>query len=108
VYLTCVRTDIVGLQYSCNTTCVHKDILRSQLCCDHSGQHSCTMRWLRLVGSIKLQVSFAEYSLFYRALLRKRPVILSILLTVATPYGSPTKLYYGPKLWRSVVTIVWL
>ena len=25
------------------------------------------MGWLRLVGSIKLQVSFAEYCLFYRA-----------------------------------------
>jgi len=28
-----------------------------------------------LVGSLKLQVSFAEYRLFYRALLQKRPVI---------------------------------
>jgi len=37
--------------------------------------------WLRSVGSIKLQVSFAEYRLFYRALLQKRPIILSILLT---------------------------
>jgi len=44
------------------------------------------MGWLQLVGSIKLQVSFAEYRLFYRALLQKRPLILSILLTVATPY----------------------
>ena len=44
------------------------------------------MGWLRLVGSIKLQVSFVEYSLFYRALLQKRPVILSILLTEFTPY----------------------
>jgi len=43
------------------------------------------MGWLRLVGSIKLQVSFAEYPLFYRALLQKRPIILSILLTEATP-----------------------
>ena len=31
-------------------------------------------QWLRLVGSLKLQVSFAEYRFFYRALLRKRPV----------------------------------
>jgi len=30
------------------------------------------MGWLRLAGSIKLQVSFAEYSLFYRALLQKK------------------------------------
>jgi len=43
-------------------------------------------RWLRLVGSIKLQVSFAEYWLFCRALLQKRPIIFSILLTKATPY----------------------
>ena len=34
------------------------------------------MEWLRLVGSLKQQVSFAEYGLFYRALLQrsvKRP-----------------------------------
>jgi len=43
-------------------------------------------RWLRSVGSIKLQVSCAEYRLFYRALLQKRPIILSFLLTKATPY----------------------
>jgi len=42
--------------------------------------------WLRLVGSIKLQVSFAECCLFCRALLQKRPIILSILLIKATPY----------------------
>ena len=45
------------------------------------------MRWLRLVGSFKLYVSFAEYSLFYRALLQKRPIIVRSLLIVATPYG---------------------
>ena len=39
-----------------------------------------SMGWLRLVGSLKLQVSFAEYSLFYRALLHKRPIILRSLL----------------------------
>jgi len=43
------------------------------------------MGWLRLVGSIKLQVSCTEYSLFYRALLQKRPIILSILLTEVAP-----------------------
>jgi len=34
-----------------------------------------TMGWLRLVGSLTLPVNFAEYSLFYRALLPKRPHI---------------------------------
>ena len=46
------------------------------------------MGWLQSVGSIKLKVSFAEYRLFYRALLQKRPVILSILLTKATPQDN--------------------
>ena len=44
------------------------------------------MEWLRLVGSLKLFVSFAEYSLFYRALFQKRPTIWRSLLIVATPY----------------------
>jgi len=45
------------------------------------------MGWLRLVGSLKLQVSSAEYRLFYRALLQKRPIILRSLLVEATPYA---------------------
>ena len=40
--------------------------------------HMCmwSMGWLRLVGSLKLEVAFAEYRLFYRALLQKRPRML--------------------------------
>jgi len=38
------------------------------------------------ISRLKLQVYFAEYSLFYRALLQKRPIILRSLLIVATPY----------------------
>jgi hypothetical protein len=45
-----------------------------------------TMGWLRLVGSLKLQVSFAEYNLFYRALLQKRPIISRSLLIEVTQY----------------------
>jgi len=44
------------------------------------------MRWLRLAGFLRLYVSFVEYSLFYRALLQKRPIILRSLLIIATPY----------------------
>jgi len=44
------------------------------------------MGWLRLVGSLKLQVSLVEYRLFYRALLQKRPMISRSLLIEATPY----------------------
>ena len=42
--------------------------------------------WLWSVGSIRFQVTFAEYCLFYRSLLQMRPIISSILLTKATPY----------------------
>ena len=44
------------------------------------------MGWLRLVGSFKLQGSFAEYRLFYGALLQTRLIILRCVLIVATPY----------------------
>jgi len=40
------------------------------------------------VGSLKSQVSFAQNSLFYRALLQKRPIILRSVLVIATPYAS--------------------
>jgi len=43
------------------------------------------MGWLLLVDFLKLWVFFAEYRLFYRALLQKRPVILRSLQIVATP-----------------------
>jgi len=43
-----------------------------------------TMGRLQLVGSLELDASFAEYRLFYRALLQKRPIILRSLLIVAT------------------------
>ena len=60
-----------------------------------SAQHMCSqsthtpqyaMGCLRLSGSLKTQVSSAEYRLFDRALSHKRPVILKSLLMVATPY----------------------
>ena len=44
------------------------------------------MGWLQLVGFLKLQVSFAEYSLFYRALLQKRRKIVRSPIIEATPY----------------------
>jgi len=60
------------------------------------------MGWLRLVGSIKWQVPFAEYCLFYRALLQKRPIILRSLLTEATTYtcSNVSSLLYVLNLWK--------
>jgi len=43
---------------------------------------------LPLAGSLKLYVSLAEYGLFDRALLQKRPIMLRSLLIVATPYTT--------------------
>ena len=45
------------------------------------------MGWLQLVGSIKFEVSFAKETYKRDDILQKRPIILSILLTVATPYS---------------------
>ena len=42
------------------------------------------------IGSLKGQVSCAEYRLFHRDLLQKRPICLRSLLIVATPYGVAT------------------
>jgi len=55
------------------------------------------MGWLRLVGSLKLQVSLADYSLFNRALLQKRPIIIRSLLIVATPQGPAKGPHKGPN-----------
>ena len=44
------------------------------------------VEWLRLVGSLKLQVSFAKETYKRDDILQKRPMILRSLLIVATPY----------------------
>jgi len=50
---------------------------------------------------LKMYVSFAEYRLFNRALLQKRPVIWRSLLIVATPYCRTT---VTPHIWAWVVS----
>ena len=44
-----------------------------------------TMGWLNLVGSIKLRVSFTKEPYKRDNMLQEGPIILSILLTIATP-----------------------
>ena len=48
------------------------------------------MRWLRLVGSLKTQVSFAKEPYKRNYILHKRPVFLRSLLIIATPYAHRT------------------
>jgi len=64
----------------CETWLIHK--------CRQHGQCLliCLMGWLWWVDSIKLQVSFAKEPDKRDNILQKRHPILSILLTVATPY----------------------
>ena len=61
--------------YTCTYTCTYIYI-HVHLCSTTAAavlQQVYTMGWLRLVGSFKLQVSFAECRLLYRSLLQKRP-----------------------------------
>jgi len=74
----------------------------SYVWCHASVTHHCLihmrdMGWLWLVGSIKLKVSFAKEPYKRDNILPKRPTILSILLTVATPYrDSVTHHHHWP------------
>jgi len=54
------------------------------------------MGWLRLVGSLKWQVSFAKEPYKRDDILQKRPMILRSLLIIATPYlhSVETALYF--------------
>jgi len=70
------------------TSTVARDLESTGLELNVSRSIDLRMGWLRLVGSLKLQVSFAEHRLFYRALLQKRHWLLRSLLIVATPHMS--------------------
>ena len=51
------------------------------------------MGWLRLVGSLKLQVSSAKEPYKRVYILQKRPIILRSLLIVADPYPHTASQY---------------
>jgi len=51
-----------------------------------------SLQSLYMITYRSLDTSSAEYRLFYRSLLQKRPIILSILLTKATPYTRQRRL----------------
>ena len=58
------------------------------------------MGWLRLAGSIKLQVSFAKEPYERDDILQKRPIIRSLLI-VATPHGMAWLWLIGSLLYVS-------
>jgi len=76
--------------------------------------------WLRLVSSLKLQVSFAEYHLFYRALFAKKtydfkeptshshPIVGSLKVKVSNakePYKRDDILQKRPMILRSLLIV---
>jgi len=83
VYAKCVtlshtQSHSVTLSHICVMSLI-RDMWHDLFICDM------TMGWLQLVSSIKWQVSFAKEPYKRDNILQKRPVILSILLTIATP-----------------------
>ena len=61
-------------------------------------QETLDMGWLRLVGSIKLKVSFAEYSLFYSAFLIKETIFCkSDLFNFMDPTNRSHPIYIPPR-----------
>jgi len=58
------------------------------------------MGWLLLVGSLKLQVSFAKEPCERDNILQKRPIILRSLLIVATPYQLRSELLCVKCVWH--------
>ena len=63
-------------------------LIQSSKPCDvaQHPQQRLDMGWLRIVGSLKLDVSFAKEPYKRDDILRKKPIILRSLLIVATPY----------------------
>jgi len=80
-----VRVEVVLLSRRSSSPSIHIHLTTTHSYVEFS---QLAMGWLRLVGSIELQVTFAEYSLIYRSLSQKRPIISSILLFAATPYQT--------------------
>ena len=97
IYITNIYISLIYIHHSC-IMCTHSIYIQSVYrhatflplyAYHHSIIHeTCvlfTMGWLRLVGSLKLQVSFAKEPYKRDDILQKRPIILRSLLIVATP-----------------------
>ena len=87
--MICTRYDVYVLSYVRTWKCTYiyfNIYIRIQnVKSRHKSSIVTAMGLLRLAGSIKLQVTFAQYHLFCRALLQKRPIILNRLLNRRHP-----------------------
>jgi len=64
------------------------------------------MGWLRLVGSLKLLVSFAKELYNNDYILQKRPIILRSLLIVATPYTIVQPIRFSVSFLDSQISVM--
>jgi len=89
------NTYVYANTHTCIQICIHTNMQTYIHTYIHANIQTCIhicihayvdMGWLWLIGSIKFQVSFAKEPYKTDDILQKRPMILSILLTVATPY----------------------
>ena len=72
IWYRCVCSCMYVFIYICKYMTPHPRIDSITRC---NTSNTDAMGWLRLVGSLKLYVSFAEYRVFYRALLQNKPII---------------------------------
>ena len=80
---------------SCIHTCMHESVLVTHMGC------------LRLVGSLKLQVSFAKEPYKNDHIMQKRPIILRSLLIVATTYRKSPPVPFGTYANMPVSETLW-
>jgi len=89
----CVRACVYECAFAWEFVCVctghkyiHIFLLFTNVCEYSAVSIQVSMGWLRLVGSLKLQVSFAKESYKRDDILQMRPIILRNLLIISTPY----------------------
>ena len=97
--------NVTRLVHMCDTT--HSYVWHDSFTCIHRY----VMGWLRLVGSIRWQVCFAKEPYKRDYILQKRPMIASILLTVANRTSAATSASstHNYNVWHVSFTCVpWL
>jgi len=91
LYMAATDSNMAAIEYiySCNRLYIWLQQTLIIMClhaCVYDVSHCSPVGRLRLVGSLKLQVSFAKEPYERDDILQKRPMLLRSLLIVATPY----------------------
>ena len=94
---------VTWLVCMCVTWLIHMGLTLPRL-------ENATMGWLRVVGSLKLQVSFAKKPSKRDDILQKRPIIVRSLRIVATPclWDQVSDIWDVARMWMSRATHMWI